>query len=447
MLETELINDDECLNADLISGDGSGTNDYEKLNNIPSINDVPLIKNKTLDELGIQPKGDYALKDDVPDVSNLASENYVDNKIKFLTDNDIATLYELEEEDRKNIEANAKKIIEVENKIPDTSKFITKDVNNLTNYYDKEQVDSKISSVYKYKGQVETYNDLLSKTDAEIGDVWEAKDTGENYAWDGTKWDDLGNNVDLSDYAKKEFVNEAIETLVDGDIANLTELLKENQDNIKTLDNKALATITYKENTGKTAVNLMSNDKTTLGTLNIINSLESTAKNAFLGADQGYEINKRLKEIKNDITIKKLDLDSDNYTYLTDLEDGIYVVTTKGRFSTKAGGTASLNVGIELIVGTSNNIKRATMQNSGSLYAFDDNTTSITSTKVLDSNSIDTVLNENASDSKVPSTLLFKKIIDGIEKNKQDTLIAGTGISIENNVISVSYGVAEREEY
>lgn len=33
--------------------------DYNKLENQPQINNVTLIENKSLDELGIQPKGDY----------------------------------------------------------------------------------------------------------------------------------------------------------------------------------------------------------------------------------------------------------------------------------------------------------------------------------------------------------------------------------------------------
>ena len=37
----------------------SGTNNYKELDNLPSINDVVLIDNKTLDDLNIQIKGDY----------------------------------------------------------------------------------------------------------------------------------------------------------------------------------------------------------------------------------------------------------------------------------------------------------------------------------------------------------------------------------------------------
>lgn len=48
------------------SGGESGTSNYEELQNLPLINDVVLIGNKTLDDLDIQPKGNYATTDDIP---------------------------------------------------------------------------------------------------------------------------------------------------------------------------------------------------------------------------------------------------------------------------------------------------------------------------------------------------------------------------------------------
>ena len=47
-------------------GGESGTSNYEELQNLPLINDVVLTGNKTLYDLGIQPKGDYAKTDDIP---------------------------------------------------------------------------------------------------------------------------------------------------------------------------------------------------------------------------------------------------------------------------------------------------------------------------------------------------------------------------------------------
>ena len=88
------------------------------------------------------------------------------------------------------------------------SGFITNSVDDLTNYYkksetyNKTEVDNKISSVYKYKGSVATYSDLPSSGQV-VGDVYNVESDGSNYAWNGTTWDKLGGEIDLSDYYTK----------------------------------------------------------------------------------------------------------------------------------------------------------------------------------------------------------------------------------------------------
>ena len=93
------------------------------------------------------------------------------------------------------------------------SGYVTTDTDDLENYYtksetynksetyDKTEIDNKVSSVYKYKGSVATYNDLPS-SGLSVGDVYNVEDTGDNYAWTGTAWDKLGGSIDLSDYVK-----------------------------------------------------------------------------------------------------------------------------------------------------------------------------------------------------------------------------------------------------
>lgn len=84
----------------------------------------------------------------------------------------------------------------------DVSSAITSALANGNDPYQTESdVDGKIStaisSVYRYKGSVATYNDLPSSGNV-IGDVWDVQDTGINYAWNGTGWDPLGASVDTS---------------------------------------------------------------------------------------------------------------------------------------------------------------------------------------------------------------------------------------------------------
>jgi len=58
------------------------------------------------------------------------------------------------------------------------------------------RVEAALAGVLHYKGSVATYSDLPA--DAEIGDVYNVIDTGANYAWTGSEWDELGSVVDLS---------------------------------------------------------------------------------------------------------------------------------------------------------------------------------------------------------------------------------------------------------
>lgn len=67
------------------------------------------------------------------------------------------------------------------------------------NVYTKQEVDAKIASVYVYKGSVATQAELPQENN-KVGDTYNVTDTGHNYTWDGTQWDDLGGTVDLSAY-------------------------------------------------------------------------------------------------------------------------------------------------------------------------------------------------------------------------------------------------------
>ena len=100
------------------------------------------------------------------------------------------------------------------------SGFITNSTNSLTNYYNKSEtynkteIDNKISSVYKYKGSVASYEDLPSE-DLTIGDVYNVETDGSNYAWNGVTWDKLGGDVDLSNYYNKTQTDNLLSGKVD----------------------------------------------------------------------------------------------------------------------------------------------------------------------------------------------------------------------------------------
>ena len=58
-----------------LKGADGGGSDYKQLKNKPSINGIELDGNKTLDDLGIQPKGEYLTKETDPTVPQWAKEN------------------------------------------------------------------------------------------------------------------------------------------------------------------------------------------------------------------------------------------------------------------------------------------------------------------------------------------------------------------------------------
>ena len=86
---------------------------------------------------------------------------------------------------------------------------------HLSNYNNPHKVTAAqlgLSNAYKYKGSVETYEDL--PTSAESGDVYNVVKgdkeqgiaDGANFAWNGTKWDNLGGLLTGTGAIRVEFV-------------------------------------------------------------------------------------------------------------------------------------------------------------------------------------------------------------------------------------------------
>ena len=74
-----------------------------------------------------------------------------------------------------------------------------------------------------YKGTVATVEDLPSS--ATVGDVYNVTSTGMNYAWNGSQWDALGSDVDLSDYVTNtQFETELAKKQPAGDYATVEQL-------------------------------------------------------------------------------------------------------------------------------------------------------------------------------------------------------------------------------
>ena len=83
-------------------------------------------------------------------------------------------------------------------------------VSSIASSIASSMIDTRLTSVYTYKGSVENYSSLPN-SDQKVGDTYNVRNAddehgikaGDNVAWNGTGWDDLSGQVDLTSYALK----------------------------------------------------------------------------------------------------------------------------------------------------------------------------------------------------------------------------------------------------
>ena len=90
----------KTINNESILGNGNieidvGSINYNDLENKPKINNVELVGNKSLNDLGIQPVGNYALESEIPDVSNFITKD-VNNLTNYTLKTNTGSLIDLE---------------------------------------------------------------------------------------------------------------------------------------------------------------------------------------------------------------------------------------------------------------------------------------------------------------------------------------------------------------
>ena len=96
---------------------------------------------------------------------------------------------------------------------------LVKQVNDLstnlsTNYYDKTAIDGLVAGAFHFKGAADSFDgtDIIVDgeplTSMKAGDVYQVNE--KEYAYDGTKWVELGFTIDLSNYALKTYVDSAV---------------------------------------------------------------------------------------------------------------------------------------------------------------------------------------------------------------------------------------------
>ena len=80
-----------------------------------------------------------------------------------------------------------------------TNDYTTAEKNKLAGFSTAENyaMKSDIVNVYKYKGSVATYAELPTDN-LTAGDVYDVQESGMNYAWTGTEWDNLGGVFEIT---------------------------------------------------------------------------------------------------------------------------------------------------------------------------------------------------------------------------------------------------------
>lgn len=88
---------------------------------------------------------------------------------------------------------------------------------NANDVYTKEQIDAKIASVFRYCGVIDTIAALeaLPKENNQVGDAYKVLEDKNVYAWNGSSWDNLGEDVDLTPYLTKEEASNKYATIDD----------------------------------------------------------------------------------------------------------------------------------------------------------------------------------------------------------------------------------------
>ena len=175
----------------------------------------------------------------------------------------------------------------------------------ITDAYDKDTIDAKISSIYRYKGTV-TSTSALPTENLSVGDVYNIEtsgtigsgetaikiNAGDNVAWTGTSWDVLAGTVDLSIYYTKT----EVDTKVKNDLTNsiVNDLVSTNTDkSLSALQGKTLKEAVdkkldaYEIITSITNNTLLLNDRSDNQLTNTtINTLTLTTPDSL---DRGYQ--------------------------------------------------------------------------------------------------------------------------------------------------------------
>ena len=215
----------------------------------------------------------------------------------------------------------------LKSEIPDVSDFATTEQVNAkldTTVYeaDKETfaLKSDITSVYRFKGSVATADALPE--DAEVGDVYNVESDGNNYAYTGTSWDSLGATIDLTQfYTKTEVDSKLDEKQPTGDYVEYKTFRTENHD----ADRKTIQLANHDSISGVGTngqgynIAMVSKwDKVDLGTASLTMNLNSKDGVVQLNDEKVIATTDQIPDVSGFATTEQVNTKLDTVTYTSD---------------------------------------------------------------------------------------------------------------------------------
>lgn len=219
MLDMEII-EPEILELEPQGNIPRIESDYNNLYNKPSIEGKELRGFLSLDDLNIQPKGNYALKEQIPTkLSELSNDKGFITEIpsEYVTEQELHNKGYItnQELSNKGYITNVPEEYITETELSD-KKYITNTVNDLFNYYLKKDTYTK-QEVNNLISTISTINILVVSSLPTVGKEnviylvpkeAEPRDTYNEYIYVNNNWEHIGNTkVDLSDYYTKSQTN------------------------------------------------------------------------------------------------------------------------------------------------------------------------------------------------------------------------------------------------
>ena len=319
---------------------------------------------------------------------------------------------------------------------------------NKEDVYTKTELDGKLAGAFHYKGNVG--NEQALPEQAEQGDVYNVLDTGANYAYTGSEWDKLSEVIDLSSVYTKEECDNKFTTLTEVNEqgfliqSDLSDYAKSSD--IPTdfytkqeVDNKIGNAIISGELDLSEYAKVQDVNNSLELKANVSDTYNKTEVDNLIGNIQLPEdvVTESTLESKGYVTQSDIQTELDNKQ-----DKGDYALTsaipTKVSQLTNDAGYITEQIDISGKADKSDTYTKQEVDNK--FTEFNPDLSSCYTKEQTDS-----LLANKANTSDIPDTSSFATTSE--LSNKQDKLTPGTGISIQNNVITCTVQQQDLSNY